>query len=58
MTIKFNKNFKTINLIINSNKLTFPIKIISNGIIINKVDLELVDRILVGGFVKYKIVTN
>ena len=58
MTIKFNKNFKTINLITNSNKLTTPIKIISSGIIINKVDLEFIDKIFINNLVKYKIVTN
>jgi len=44
--IKFNTNFRTINSIVNSNKLKFPIRIIERGIIINPEDLEYIERVI------------
>jgi len=60
MTLKINKNFRSIinNQLINSNKLNFKFQILNSNLIINKKDLEEVDKILTKNFHKYKVLTN
>jgi hypothetical protein len=56
--LKINKNFKSIiyNLLSNSNKLQSVFYINNNILIINKVDLEQVDKLLTNNFHKYKVI--
>jgi hypothetical protein len=57
MTLKINKNFRGIisSQLINSNKLKFEFKILNSNLLINKFDLEEVDKILTKNFHKYKV---
>jgi hypothetical protein len=57
--LKINKNFKSIiyNLLSNSNKLQSVFYINNNILIINKVDLEQVDKLLTNNFHKYKVIS-
>lgn len=57
MILKINKNFKTIitNQLINSNKLKFEFQVLNSNLLINKEDLEEVDKILTRNFHKYKV---
>lgn len=55
--LKINQNFRQIicSQLINSNKLNFEFKTINNKLIINRKDLEEVDKILNKNFHKYKV---
>jgi hypothetical protein len=57
MILKINKNFRTIitNQLINSNKLKFEFQVLNSNLLINKEDLEEVDKILTRNFHKYKV---
>lgn len=57
MILKINKNFRSIinSQLINSNKLKFEFKILNSNLLINKEDLEEVDKILTRNFHRYKI---
>jgi len=57
MILKINKNFKSIitNQLINSNKLKFEFQVLNSNLLINKEDLEEVDKILTKNFHKYKV---
>lgn len=57
--LKINKNFKSIiyNLLSNSNKLQSVFYINNNILIINKIDLEQVDKLLTKNFHKYKVIS-
>jgi hypothetical protein len=57
--LKINKNFKSIiyNLLSNSNKLQSVFYINNNILIINKIDLEQVDKLLTNNFHKYKVIS-
>ena len=59
MTLKINKNFRSIitNQLINSNKLKFEFQILNSNLLINKEDLEQVDKILTKNFHKYKVIS-
>jgi hypothetical protein len=52
LKLKFNKNFKTIQLITNKN---INIKIFKNYILIHSKDLEKIIKILDSQYLKYKI---
>ena len=56
LKLKFNTNFKTINTIVNSNKLAFSAIITKSGLIINSEDLEVVESILESQFLKLKAI--
>ena len=60
MTLKINQNFKSIinNQLINSNKLNFKFQIFNNKLLIDKKDLEEVDKILTKNFHKYKVLQS
>jgi len=60
MTLKINKNFKSIinNQLINSNKLNFKFQIFNNKLLIDKKDLEEVDKILTRNLHKYKVLQS
>lgn len=60
MTLKINKNFRSIinNQLINSNKLSYSFQILNSNLIINRFDLEEVDKILTRNFHKYKVLTE
>jgi len=60
MTLKINQNFKSIinNQLINSNKLNFKFQIFNNKLLIDKKDLEEVDKILTRNFHKYKVLQS
>ena len=53
MTLTFNKHYKTIDQITNSNQLKHPIKITSTGLIINPQDLKYITKILTSNLIKY-----
>jgi F0F1-type ATP synthase beta subunit len=53
LKLKFNQNFKTIQLILNKH---FKITIFKNYILINKKDLEDIIKILDGQYLKYKLI--
>ena len=57
--LKINKNFRSIiyNLLSNSNKLQSVFYINNNILIINKIDLEQVDKLLTNNFHKYKVIS-
>jgi hypothetical protein len=57
--LQINKNFKSIiyNLLSNSNKLQSVFYINNNILIINKIDLEQVDKLLTNNFHKYKVIS-
>ena len=57
MILKINKNFRSIitNQLINSNKLKFEFQILNSNLLINKEDLEEIDKILTKNFHKYKV---
>lgn len=57
MILKINKNFRSIitNQLINSNKLKFEFQILNSNLLINKEDLEEIDKILTRNFHKYKV---
>ena len=57
MILKINKNFKSIitNQLINSNKLKFEFQVLNSNLLINKEDLEEIDKILTKNFHKYKV---
>jgi hypothetical protein len=57
--LKINKNFRSIiyNLLSNSNKLQNVFYINNNILIINKIDLEQVDKLLTNNFHKYKVIS-
>jgi len=57
MILKINKNFRSIitNQLINSNKLKFEFQVLNSNLLINKEDLEEVDKILTKNFHKYKV---
>jgi hypothetical protein len=57
MILKINKNFRSIitNQLINSNKLKFEFQVLNSNLLINKEDLEEVDKILTRNFHKYKV---
>ena len=57
--LQINKNFKSIiyNLLSNSNKLQSVFYINNNILIINKIDLEQVDKLLTNNFNKYKVIS-
>ena len=57
--LKINKNFKSIiyNLLSNSNKLQRVFYINNDVLIINKMDLEQVDKLLTRNFHKYKVIS-
>ena len=57
MILKINKNFRSIitNQLINSNKLKFEFQILNSNLLINKEELEEVDKILTKNFHKYKV---
>jgi hypothetical protein len=56
LKLKFNTNFKTINTIVNSNRLAFSAIITKSGLIINSEDLEVVESILESQFLKLKAI--
>lgn len=56
LKLKFNTNFKTINTIVNSNKLAYSAIITKTGLIINSEDLEIVESILESQFLKLKAI--
>ena len=60
MTLKINKNFKSIinSLLINSNKLDYSFQILNSNLIINRKDLENVDKLLTNNCHKYKVLTE
>ena len=60
MTLKINKNFRSIinNQLINSNKLYYSFQILNSNLIINRKDLEEVDKILTRNFHKYKVLQD
>jgi len=60
MTLKINQNFKSIinNQLINSNKLNFKFQIFNNKLLIDKKDLEEVDKILTRNLHKYKVLQS
>ena len=51
--LKFNQNFKTIQIILNK---SLKIKIYKSYILINKKDLEEISKILDGQYLKYKLI--
>ena len=53
LKLKFNQNFKTINLILNKQ---FKIKIFKTYILINKKDQEDIQKIIKGQYLKYKLI--
>jgi hypothetical protein len=53
LKLKFNQNFKTIQLILNE---SLKIKIYKSYILINKKDLEKITKILDGQYLKYKLI--
>jgi len=55
--LKINKNFRSIiyNLLANSNKMGHVFYINNNILLIDKNDLEVVDRLLNNNFHKYKV---
>jgi len=57
--LQINKNFKSIiyNLLSNSNKLQSVFYINNNILIINKIDLDQVDKLLTKNFHKYKVIS-
>ena len=55
--IKFNTNYKTIQLITNSNKLNRPVHIMSDGLYTDDSDIETVTKILDRQELKYKLTT-
>ena len=57
MILKINKNFRSIitNQLINSNKLKFEFQVLNSNLLINKEDLEEIDKILTKNFHKYKV---
>lgn len=52
LKLKFNKNFKTIQLITNKN---INIKIFKSYILIHSKDLEIITKILDSQYLKYKV---
>jgi hypothetical protein len=56
--LKINKNFRSIiyNLLSNSNKLQNVFYINNDVLIINKQDLEVVDKLLTNNYHKYKLI--
>jgi hypothetical protein len=60
MTLKINKNFKSIinSLLINSNKLDYSFQMLNSNLIINRKDLENVDKLLTNNCHKYKVLTE
>ena len=60
MTLKINQNFKSIinNQLINSNKLSYTFRIYNNKLLINRFDLEEVDKILTRNCHKYKVLQS
>jgi hypothetical protein len=55
--LKINKNFKSIiyNLLSNSNKMGHVFYMNNNILLIDKNDLEVVDRLLTNNFHKYRL---
>jgi len=55
-----NPNFKSIinKLLINSNKLKSSFYILNNNLIINKIDLEEVDKLLTNNYHSYRMNTK
>ena len=53
LKLKFNQNFKTIQLILNE---SLKIKIYKSYILINKKDFEKITKILDGQYLKYKLI--
>jgi hypothetical protein len=60
MTLKINQNFRSIinNQLINSNKLNFKFQIFNNKLLINRFDLEEVEKILTRNCHKYKVLQS
>ena len=53
--IKFNTNYRTIEMITNSNKLNRPVHLMSDGLYADNSDLETVTNILDRQELKYKL---
>lgn len=53
LKLKFNQNFKTIQMILNK---SHNIKIFKSYILINPDDLESITKILDGQYLKYKLI--
>lgn len=52
--LKFNRNFKTIELIMNSGKTQMPVHIIDGGLLIYPIDYDPITKILDSQYLKYK----
>jgi len=53
--LKFNRNFKTIELIMNSGKTRMPVHIMYGGLLVDDSDIETVGKILDRNLIKYKL---
>lgn len=55
--IKFNQNFKSIiyNLLINQNKLQYPISTTNNILFFNPIDKEFITKTLNKNYINYKL---
>ena len=53
--IKFNTNYRTIEMITNSNKLNRPVHLMSDGLYADNSDIETVTKILDRQGLKYKL---
>jgi hypothetical protein len=53
--IKFNTNYRTIEIITNSNKLNRPVHIMPDGLYADNSDIETVTKILDRNLIKYNL---